>query len=431
MSRRKTIILLSVFALLLALMLVVAACGDGDETATTVAPTTATTGEAGGGTTASTAPSGEVKTLKIGAIMGLTGPLSVPSLAFMRGFEMYVDVVNEQGGVKIGNDTYTLELIEEDSKGAAEGATTAAQKLVNQDKVDFVIGAMMEAEIAGIYSVTGPAGVLYIQANSNNPAEPPDVSADKPLQIRLCVSPDENQALNLDYILETYPAVKTIAAAVPDVGSEQSVEMLRASAAKRGMEVIHTEIWSWGTTDFIPVYTNIVASKPDVILGMNSGQSPDQLKAARQLGFEGPFISNCPLGADVFVVQVQDPVMLTDIIVNSPDVTNPSETLQALMTRWAAKWPNDPFVSDSFHAYDMPWIVIQAMQKAGSIDSATVAATLESMTNKGDFQTNFGPARMGGMERYGCNRVLYRPYPITRLMNGVAEFVGYIDPVAE
>jgi branched-chain amino acid transport system substrate-binding protein len=403
---RRTIVLLIVVAVLLSIMFALAACGE-DETTTTAAPGTT----AGPATTG--APGGEVKTLKIGAIMGLTGPLSIPSLAFMRGWELYADEVNAQGGVKIGNDTYKIEVIKEDSKGAAEGATTAATKLVNQDKV------------------TEPAGVLYATANINIPGHESDVSPDKDLFVRLSVSPDENQPIDLDYVLEKYPNVKKIGVSQPDIGYEGMFERLKASAEKRGMEIVYAEKWSWGTTDFVPVYTNIVNAKPDLIFAMNSGQANDQLRAARQLGFAGPFISNSPLGADVFLVTVQDPKMLNDVIVNSPDVTHPNDNMKKLMDAWKAKWPNDNFVSDAVHAYDMPWILVQAMQKAGSTDPKAVLATLETMTNKGDLQTNEGPGYMGGQERFGVNRVLYRPFPITRIMNGQLEFIGFFDAVVE
>ena len=72
----------------------VVACGGEEETTTTAAPATGTTAAPGTDTTAGAstdttgAPSGEVKTLKIGTIMGLTGPLSVPALAFNRGWEI-------------------------------------------------------------------------------------------------------------------------------------------------------------------------------------------------------------------------------------------------------------------------------------------------------------------------------------------------------
>jgi ABC-type branched-subunit amino acid transport system substrate-binding protein len=174
--------------------------------------------------------------------------------------------------------------------------------------------------------------------------------------------------------------------------------------------------------------TKVNASKPDIIFAMNSGQATDQLKAARQLGFKGVFVSNSPMGADNFVNQL-DKSMLYDVIVNSPDVTHPTDAMKPLMAAWATNWPKDPFISDCVHAYDMPWILVQAMQKAASIDPTAVEAALESMTNAGDLKTNEGDGYMDGKATYGVDRVLYRPFPITILQNGVASFEGYMKPV--
>ena len=113
-----------------------------------------------------------------------------------------------------------IEFISEDSKGSAEGASTAASKLVNQDKVQFVIGAMLESEVAAIYQVTKPAGVLYATANINVPGHEADVSADKDLFVRFAVSPDENQPIDLNYLQKAYPNVKKIAVSAPDIGYE-------------------------------------------------------------------------------------------------------------------------------------------------------------------------------------------------------------------
>ncbi len=433
MPRRKILVLLCVVALV-ALVFGVAACGGEEETTTSAAPettaptsseTTATTAPATSETT--TAPSGEMKTLKIGTIMPLSGPLSVVALAFTRGWELYADDVNNAGGVKIGNDTYTIELILEDSKGSAEGASTAASKLVTQDKVDMVLGAILEMEMAPINEVTEAAGVLYAQANANIPGAPQDVGPDKPLQVRPFYNHDDTGPPDLDYLAETYPQAKKIAISAPDIGYEGMIEMLTADATERGMEIVAVEKWPWGTTDFVPVMTKLNAAKPDVIWAMVSGQANDQLKAARQLGFKGPFVSNSPLGADVVVVTVKDPAMLTDVMCNSIDVTNPTPEVKKLMDAWAAKWPNDPFISDAVHAYDMPWVMIQVMQKAGTTDAATVVKTMEGMTNAGDLQTLEGPGYIGGLDRFGVNRVLYRPIPLTRIMNGVAEFVGFLE----
>ncbi len=90
-----------------------------------------------------------------------------------------------------------------------------------------------------------------------------------------------------------------------------------------------------------------------------------------------------------------------------------------------------PLHSDAVHAYDMPWVMVQIMQKAGTIDAATVVTTMEGMVNSGDLQTLHGPGYIGGLDRFGVNRVLYRPLPLSRLMNGVIEFVGFKEPIKE
>jgi hypothetical protein len=53
------------------------------------------------------------------------------------------------------------------------------------------------------------------------------------------------------------------------------------------------------------------------------------------------------------------------------------------------------------------------------------------MTAPESFQTAFGSGHMGGAKRLGVNRVVVRPMPISRLMNGKIEFVGFKMPVVD
>ena len=158
---------------------------------------------------------------------------------------------------------------------------------------------------------------------------------------------------------------------------------------------------------------------------MVSGQATYQLMAARQLGFKGPFISNVPLGPEVFQHVVNDPTALTDVITNGVDLSKPNEAIKDVMERWQAKF-KDPFVSDCLAAWDQTWILTQAMEKAKSVAGDKVIAALETMTAPGSLKTCFGPGQMGGAKRFGVNRVLTRPLPLTRIMNGKTEFIGFM-----
>ncbi|MGD0657040.1 MAG: ABC transporter substrate-binding protein [Syntrophorhabdales bacterium] len=365
------------------------------------------------------------KHVKIGSVMPITGPLAVLGLAFNRGWQLYLDKINSQGGLKIGDEAYVFDLISEDSKLSAEGASTAAKKLINQDKVDYVVGGIMEFELEAIYQVTSARKVPFIIANINVPGHQADVSPKKPFLVRLFYSHDDSHSIDLDYLVKAYPKAKKMVIVAPDVDYDRMIEHLTAQAKAVGIDVAGVAKWAFGTTDFIPTYTKALAMNPEVIWAMVSGQATYQLMAARQLGFKGPFISNVPLGPEVFQHVVNDPTALTDVITNGVDLSKPNEAIKDVMERWQAKF-KDPFVSDCLAAWDQTWILTQAMEKAKSVAGDKVIAALETMTVPGSLKTCFGPGQMGGAKRFGVNRVLTRPLPLTRIMNGKTEFIGFM-----
>jgi len=365
------------------------------------------------------------KHVKIGSVMPITGPLAVLGLAFNRGWQLYLDKINSQGGLKIGDETYLFDLISEDSKLSAEGASTAAKKLINQDKVDYVVGGIMEFELEAIYQATSTRKVPFIIANINVPGHQADVSPKKPFLVRLFYSHDDSHSIDLDYLVKTYPKAKKMVIVAPDVDYDRMIEHLTAQAKVVGIDVVGVGKWAFGTTDFIPTYTKALAMNPEVIWAMVSGQATYQLMAARQLGFKGPFVSNVPLGPEVFQHVVNDPTALTDVITNGVDLSRPNEMIKDVMGRWDAKF-KDPFVSDCLAAWDQTWILTQAMEKAKSVAGDKVIAALETMTAPGSLKTCFGPGQMGGAKRFGVNRVLTRPLPLTRIMNGKTEFIGFM-----
>jgi len=83
------------------------------------------------------APKGKV--IKIGVI----GPLQyLQGQNHLWGARLARDEINAAGGIKIGNDSYQIELIETDSNeiNSVTDATAAMEKLITLDKADFIIG---------------------------------------------------------------------------------------------------------------------------------------------------------------------------------------------------------------------------------------------------------------------------------------------------
>lgn len=90
-------------------------------------------------------------TVKIGLNLELTGSIPKVGEHSRVAAEMFAEQMNEAGGIEIGGQTYTIELMTEDNNGTAEGATGVANKLVTQDEALVLVGP--NASVAAV-----PAG---------------------------------------------------------------------------------------------------------------------------------------------------------------------------------------------------------------------------------------------------------------------------------
>ena len=145
MNRKKFSVASIVCAVLIAAVLVLAvAC----TAPTTPAPTTP----------APTTP--EAKTITVGHISALSGPGSDLEALSLQSIPPIADWINEQGGLTINGEKYVIDIIIEDGKGTVEGYVAAATKLVERDKIKFMIGGNRPDIIFALQSVTEPAKVL-------------------------------------------------------------------------------------------------------------------------------------------------------------------------------------------------------------------------------------------------------------------------------
>ena len=95
---------------------------------------------------------GEVKTLKIGVLLPLSGPVAPWGVANEVGVIWGVDNVNAAGGIKVGADTYMLEVVSYDDKYSGSEAVTGATYLVYDEGIRYVIGSIgSEAAVMPIF----------------------------------------------------------------------------------------------------------------------------------------------------------------------------------------------------------------------------------------------------------------------------------------
>jgi branched-chain amino acid transport system substrate-binding protein len=126
--------------------------------------TTDDDGDTGTGTGTDTGDGGDGGdgSYTIGMVDAETGSFSAFGERNQRGRELALAAIND-----VGIDGRELEIAVEDSKGSTDGGISAAQKLVNQNGVPFLIGAVGSSVSLSIYeSVVRGTDVVQLSQNS-------------------------------------------------------------------------------------------------------------------------------------------------------------------------------------------------------------------------------------------------------------------------
>jgi branched-chain amino acid transport system substrate-binding protein len=436
---KRTIVAILAVLLVLGLTSVfVVACGDDGEETTTTGASTDTTGGSTDTTEGSTdtTAAGEEKELTIGGIAFLTGPASAGGVACKAGWELATAKINDAGGLKIGADTYKINLVVEDDAMSVDQAATAAQKLIQQDGATFLMGPLVDAFKNVIYPIAAEQGVLLANVDTcNASAAVPyegntDLSPERPLFARFHWANDEVIPHLLDYMEENYPDAKKVA--VCGVTEECTVALydwLESTLADRGLERVGAlEQMAPDTADYVPPVTRLLSANPDAILVAVSTPTTWGFvtKAARELGFTGPVM--CATHLDVDFANTIAGGGNTDMFgagVCISDLASLPQQMQDAHAEYQAKGyaAADEIADVYLVGYNGLWVLLQAIEKAQTVDPQEFYDAYQTMTEPGVLQTLWGDgAYVGGLESTGVNAVLNEPYWINAIgADGVAK----------
>jgi branched-chain amino acid transport system substrate-binding protein len=96
--------------------------------------------------------------IRIGAFLAVTGPAAFLGDPEQKTLELYVEKLNAAGGA-LGRK---LQLVSYDSAGDAEKARTFVKRLIEQDKVDVIVGGSTTGETMAVVPLVEAAGVPFL-----------------------------------------------------------------------------------------------------------------------------------------------------------------------------------------------------------------------------------------------------------------------------
>lgn len=243
----------------------------------TIAPNTFAAGE----------PEGEP--LRIGVLGVMSGEAASWGLVNKYCAEASAKMYNAEGGVVIDGVRHKIEVVSIDTGLDPDIARTGAERLVNQEKIRYIIGPNVDRTSVTVAPVMESGGAIYISYSFTKAL----FSAPHHNAILGMIASYQSGPIIYKYLMENH-GVTSIAFVARNHQDPLNQRRDGIEAAKK----LGLTITSWkatyepGTTDFFAIMTEVVGGNPDLIVlsGVSPGVAPLLLKATRQLGYEG-FIS--------------------------------------------------------------------------------------------------------------------------------------------
>jgi branched-chain amino acid transport system substrate-binding protein len=356
----------------------------------------------------------QTKTLKIGLVASMTGPLAPAFRSAITAAKPAADFLNQRGGLTIKGQKYRIEILTADDQSSPPGAVAAANKLLQQD-VKFIIPPVFPIFNMALGPVCEQAKILRMEPNSLEPSmyAPPNHYS----------FVAEFTGINPHYfyerLMQLYPHLKRIAIVRPDdAGMKFTVDATIKEIRSRGMEVVIEENYKIGTEDFYPILTKVLARKPDAIecIGSTIPWAKSIIEQSREMGFTGPVTALTAFGAMDVLIKVLNPKHAYDVCAANPDVTSPK--MLPIVKEFGKVIERDikePYSFDHLLTLRAAWVLVQGIEAAQSLDTDKVIEALENMSS---VETPYGPARFGGEELVGKKRLLIGDIPFSRITKG-------------
>jgi len=253
--------------------LVVAACGSTSS---------------GGGTTNSYAG----KTIKIGAILSITGAGSVYGPQSWNGAELAVKQINSSGGV-LGAQ---IALTKNDDASDKAQSTQLAQKLIQQELDLALLGPTLSNSAVGVHPLAESlkTPILAVSTTGINIVPNCNAPSTTPCKYVFRDSLGEQTAIPANiksYAADASPKTGVLLVAQDDKFSSDGGKIVQDTVGQYNINLLKTIKFNKAEADLSPYATQAVQLHPDVIFITSLGGIPAKIMTeARKQGFTGQFL---------------------------------------------------------------------------------------------------------------------------------------------
>ena len=342
--------------------------------------------------------------IRIGAFLSVTGPAAFLGDPEQKTLELYVERLNAAGGV-LGRK---LELVAYDSGGDAEKARAFAKRLIEQDKVDVIVGGSTTGETMAVVPLAEAAGMPFISLAGA-------VVIVEPVKKWVFKTPHTDR-MACDKIFVDMKA-RGVAKAALISGSGGFDKSMRAQclgvAKNHGIDIVADETYGAGDTDMTAQLTKIKnATGVQAVLNAGFGQGPAIVtKNYKQLGIGVPLYQSHGVASKQYIQLAGDaaegvrlPAAALLVAEALPDSDPQKKVVLEYKRAYEERFKQDVSTFGG-HAYDGLMLAVDAMKKAGGTDKAKVRDALESIRG---YLGTAGVVNMSPQDHMGLDLTAFR-----------------------
>ena len=342
--------------------------------------------------------------IKIGSVLSVTGPAAFLGDPELKTLQLYVEDINKKGGV-LGRQ---LQLVHYDDGSDANKANGFAKRLLDDDKVDILVGGTTTGATMSMVPLAEKSGTPFISLAGA-------VVIVEPVKKFVFKTPhtDRMAAEKVFEDMKKRGLTKVALLSETSGFGQSGKKETELVAGKYGVTLVANETYGPKDTDMSPQLTKIKnAAGVQAVFVFGLGQGPAIVtKNYKQLGITLPLYHAHGVASEEFI-KISGPaaeglrlpaaaLLVADkLAANDPQKSVVTSYRKAYIDRY-----KEDVSTFGGHAYDGLMLAVDAMKRAGTTDKAKVRDAIEA--TKGYIGTG-GKVNMSPTDHMGLDLSAFR-----------------------
>ena len=356
---------------------------------------------------------GQQATLKIAILAPLSGPVPTFGVSTRDGALLAIEEWNAKGGVL----KKKIEPIVEDSQCTPDPAVNAANKVIDQDKVKFIVGEVCSSASIPVSEIANAKKIIQISGTSTNTLL--TVNADgstKAYIFRACFIDPFQGLVGANFAWGKGMKTAFIMLDQANDYVKGLAEAFEKAFTAQGGTIVGKETYTNKDTDFSAILAKVKAAKPDMVY------LPDYYnivnlatKQAKEKGIIAPFMGGDGWDSADLDLAAADGGFYT----NHYSPTDSRAEVQDFLKAYGAKYNGAVPDALAALAYDATNILLQAIQESGSTtDTDKVKVAMEKISFNG----------VSGKITFDAQHNPIKSAPILAVKNGKISVETVVNP---